>query len=221
MDDRGDHRLFGDRLFHEEPPADHQIDMSHSTDIKVLVPLASGFEEIEAIVPVDIFRRAGWQVITAGLEPGPVNASRQTCHLPDALLADVIEAEYDLIYLPGGLPGADHLASCGPLVEKVRQQYQAGRWLAAICAAPRVLAKAEVLNGRRFTAHPTSRADLEPHHSTGSRLEVDGRLITAIGAGASYEIALQAVASISGSLKLVQDLNGGLCCPETLLPARI
>jgi 4-methyl-5(b-hydroxyethyl)-thiazole monophosphate biosynthesis len=193
--------------------------MTQGKEVKVLVPLAPGFEEIEAIVPVDIFRRAGWQVVTAGLEPGPVEACRQTRHLPDASLPDMLEDSYDLIYLPGGLPGADHLAGCGPLIEKVRQQDEDGRWLAAICAAPRVLARAGLLEGKRFTVHPTSHREVEPYRPTGKRIEVDGRLITAIGAGASCEMALQALASISGSPALVESVNQGLICPENTLPA--
>lgn len=187
--------------------------MTAPAEISVLVPLAPGFEEIEAIIPVDIFRRAGWRVVTAGLEPGPVTASRQTRHLPDALLDDVLDDAYDLIYLPGGLPGADHLAACEPLVRKIRRQAEEGRWIGAICAAPRVLARAGVLNGKTFTVHPTSHAEVAPHLPTGNRVEVDGRLITAIAAGASFEFALQALASISASPETVNAVNRGLLCP--------
>ncbi len=184
--------------------------MSAPSEVSVLVPLAEGFEEIEAIVPVDIFRRAGWRVVTAGLEPGPVVACRQTRHLPDALLADVIGESYDLIFLPGGLPGADHLADCSTLINKVWEHEAEGRWLAALCAAPRVLARAGILKGKKFTVHPTSHAEVEPHLPTGSRLEVDDHLITAIGAGASFELALQVLASISGSEELGAAVNRGL-----------
>lgn len=106
----------------------------------VLVPLADGCEELEAITITDILARAGANVTTAGLKPGLVTASRGAKLMPDALLEDIQKETFDLIALPGGLPGADHLANSETLRKMMQAQNASKRPLAAICAAPRALA---------------------------------------------------------------------------------
>ncbi|HHB13316.1 MAG TPA: DJ-1 family protein, partial [Chromatiales bacterium] len=76
---------------------------------RVLVPLAEGFEELEAVTVIDLLRRAGIEVVTAGLQPGPVRGSRGTVIVPDVSLDQVLDEDFDMVVLPGGLPGADHL----------------------------------------------------------------------------------------------------------------
>ncbi|MEW8076291.1 MAG: DJ-1/PfpI family protein [Candidatus Sedimenticola endophacoides] len=100
----------------------------------------------------------GVRLVSAALEPGPVTASRGVTLLADTTLDEVMEREFDLIVLPGGLPGADHLDRDPRIHELLRRQQQGGRYAAAICAAPKVLAGSGLLRGRRATRHRLSRA---------------------------------------------------------------
>ena len=118
--------------------------MSH-----VLVPLAQGCEELEAITITDLLVRAGVSVTTCGLDDLPVLASRGTTIIPDTSIDKVMDETYDLIVLPGGLPGADHLRDNEQLQSLLKRQAQDDRYLAAICAAPKALAKAGVLDGKQ------------------------------------------------------------------------
>ena len=165
---------------------------------RILVPLAAGFEEIEAIVPVDVWRRAGFAVTTAALADNPVTASRQTKHVADALLPEVLDLPYDLIFLPGGRPGADNLAACQPLLRRLVRQRDENLRLAAICAAPLALNAAGLLAGKKFTCHPTAAADLADVKPVAERVVLDSQLLTAVAAGAAFDLALAVVAWFAG-----------------------
>jgi 4-methyl-5(b-hydroxyethyl)-thiazole monophosphate biosynthesis len=106
---------------------------------RVLVPLAPGCEELEAVTIIDLLRRAEFEVVTAALEPGPVTCSRGTVLVADAELDDVAEQAFDLVVLPGGQPGATHLERDGRIHGLLARQAACERWSAAICAAPAVL----------------------------------------------------------------------------------
>jgi protein deglycase len=123
---------------------------------RVLLPLAPGAEELEAVTIVDLLRRAGFTVVVAGLEPGPVTCSRGTVILPDRPLAEVMDENFDLVVLPGGLPGADHLRDDSRVQALLRRQADAGRLVGAICAAPKALASAGLLRDRRPRPTPGS-----------------------------------------------------------------
>ena len=116
----------------------------------VLVPLAQGCEELEAITVVDLLRRAGIDVVTAGLDDRPVRASRGSVLLPDMTLDQALERDYDMVVLPGGLPGADHLDNDERVHDLLKSMAGSGGYTAAICAAPKVLASAGLLDGRRI-----------------------------------------------------------------------
>ena len=120
----------------------------------VLVPLAQGCEELEAVTVVDLLRRAGIDVITAGLDAQPVRASRGVTLVPDMSLEAALQLEFDMIVLPGGLPGADHLRDDPRVIGLLKKMAAADRYTAAICAAPRVLAHAGLLDGKRATSFP-------------------------------------------------------------------
>ena len=184
--------------------------------LRVLVPLAEGFEEIEAIVPIDVFRRAGLEVLVAGLEKGSVMASRQTVHLPDAWLEDVLHESFDLIYLPGGQPGANHLAAHLGLRGKLREQVKAGQWLSAICAAPLALEKANLLVGHSFVCHPGAAKEIASGVPRDATVVVDGKLITGRSAGAAMELALTVLRELMGAAK-VREVNEGLICDPLLI----
>lgn len=161
----------------------------------VLVPLAQGCEELEAVTIIDLLRRAGIEVISAGLDDGPVKASRGTVLVPDTTLDRVREQAFDMIVLPGGQPGADHLRDDPRIQQLLKQQVASGKYVAAICAAPRALAQAGLLNGRRATSFPGS-LDGCPVQDLDYREEpvvIDDKLITSRGPGTAMEFALNLV----------------------------
>ena len=121
---------------------------------RVLVPLAQGFEELEAVTVIEMLRRAAIDVVVAGVEPGPVRASRDVVVIPDTPLDAVLDAPFDMIVLPGGREGARRLGEDIRVRDLLRRMAAEGRFVAAICAAPGVLAKAGLLEGRHATAFP-------------------------------------------------------------------
>ena len=123
---------------------------------KVLVPLAPGFEELEAVTIIDLLRRAQIDVTVAGLEKGPITGSRGTRIVPDTLLSSAVNSDYDMLVLPGGLPGADNLNSDNHIHDLLQQMSVKGKYIAAICAAPKVLASAGLLANKEITSYPGS-----------------------------------------------------------------
>lgn len=170
---------------------------------KVLVPLAQGCEEIEAITVVDLLRRAGVEVVTAGLDEQTVTASRGVRLVPDTTLDEVQNDTFELIVLPGGLPGADHLNEDSRIQNLIQQQVQANRKVAAICAAPKVLANAGLLENRRVTAYPGTLEGLELAHTelTGERVTIDGNITTSRGPGTAMDFALDLIEQLQGRSK--------------------
>lgn len=168
---------------------------------RVLVPLAQGCEELEAITITDLLVRAGVEVTTCGLDDQPVTASRGTRILPDTTITEVLDQDYDLIVLPGGLPGADHLRDNPDVQAMIRKQAEQGRYLGAICAAPKALAQAGVLDGKTATAYP---GVLDALASPGIRSSTeaivqDGNVITSRGPGTAMDFALALIALLEGS----------------------
>jgi 4-methyl-5(b-hydroxyethyl)-thiazole monophosphate biosynthesis len=169
----------------------------------VLVPLAQGCEEVEAVTVVDLLRRAGIRVVTAGLDDRPVRASRGVVLIPDTTLNEVLGQDFDMIVLPGGQPGATNLAQDERVSGLLRRLAQAGKYTAAICAAPAVLARSGLLNGRRATSFPGS---LDPHGVAGMQyvedpVVIDGPVITSRGPGTAMDFALQLVELLAGEEK--------------------
>lgn len=168
---------------------------------QVLVPLADGVEEMEAVIIVDILRRAGWRVVTAALQEGPVAASRGVRLVPDQLWDALDPQAFDVLMLPGGAGGAARLAADERVLATIREFARAGKWIGAVCAAPLVLQAAGILAGRRVTCHPTVAAKLNSAPRLPARVVVDGRLVTSQGAGTTFEFALKLVALIEGEDK--------------------
>jgi len=172
---------------------------------KVLVPLADGCEELEAVAITDILTRAGATVVTAGLQAGPIKASRGMTLVPDTTLAQVQDDLFDLIVLPGGLPGATHLAEDPRLHAMLQSQDLHNRTLAAICAAPQALAIAGLLTNRTLTCYPGALDAFDCQWTnTGAALEIDRNLITGRGPGVALEFALELVNQLYGPEKRAQ-----------------
>jgi 4-methyl-5(b-hydroxyethyl)-thiazole monophosphate biosynthesis len=166
---------------------------------RVLVPLAEGFEEIEAVAIVDVLRRADVEVLVAGLTAGPVRGSHGIALETDVLLDDVDPASLAMVVLPGGQPGTDRLKGDPRVLAIVRQLESSGRTVAAICAAPMVLAEAGVLEGRQATSHPSVRDRLAGATVVAEpRVVRAGRVLTSQGPGTAIEFALEIVRELRG-----------------------
>jgi len=161
----------------------------------VLVPLAQGCEELEAVTVIDLLRRAGIHVVTAGLDAQPVCASRGVVLLPDMTLEQALENDYDMVVLPGGLPGADHLGDDARIIGLLQEMAAAGKYTAAICAAPRVLARAGLLDGKRATSYPGAleTAAVPGLDYSEEAVVTDGNVVTSRGPGTAMDFALHLI----------------------------
>jgi len=175
----------------------------------VLVLLAEGFEEIEAFTPIDLLRRAGAEVTVASLAEQPHVTGRcgVTVHA-DAPLSQVGGRLFDLLFLPGG-PGVKNLRADPRVDAVVRGHAAAGKWLAAICAAPTVLNSAGLLDGRRYTAHFSVAGEL-PHILSDERVVVDGNILTSRGAGTALDFGLVLVEKLVSAAKAA-DIARSIC----------
>ncbi|GMV99940.1 MAG: thiazole biosynthesis protein ThiJ [Candidatus Hydrogenedentota bacterium] len=169
----------------------------------VLIPLAEGFEELEAVTIIDLLRRADVDVVTAGLKNGPVTGSRKTVLSPDTTLDAALKRKYDMVALPGGLPGSEHLKNDERIRDLVVAMAEQGKYTCAICAAPMVLAAAGLLDGKRATCYPGvfENLNMPDVKSTGAAVERDGTIITSRGPGTAMDFALALIEAICGKAK--------------------
>ncbi len=169
--------------------------MSHA-----LVPLAQGCEELEAITITDLLVRAGITVTTCGLDEKPVTASRGITIIPDTSIDKILNQSFDLIVLPGGLPGADHLRDNAQLQTLIKKQAADNKYIAAICAAPKALAQAGLLEGKKATAYPGVLNALGNSNIniTENAVEIDGNIITSRGPGTAIDFALCLIERLEG-----------------------
>ncbi|QSR87606.1 DJ-1/PfpI family protein [Candidatus Methylacidiphilum infernorum] len=183
---------------------------------RALVILAPGFEEIEAVVPIDLLRRAKIEVVVAGVLPGVISGSRKIRLIPDYDLEDVLEEEFDCIILPGGAEGAENLKKDIRIKELLEKQIRAGRWVAAICAAPGCLVQFGLFPSAKMTCHPSLWDDF-PQESLDrySGVVVDGQLITAKAAGRAVEFAFEVIRRLLGE-EAVEEVNRSFLFPYAL-----
>ena len=167
---------------------------------RALITVADGVEDLEAVTLIDVLRRAGIEVLVASIESRRmVSCAHGTRLTADAMLLDVLAQDFDLIVLPGGLPGAQHLADCQPLAERVREQAGAGKLFAAICASPALALQAYgVLKQRRMTCYPAFSEQLSGCTFVDQAVVVDGNCITSQGPGTALEFALTLVEQLLG-----------------------
>ncbi|KAK2077915.1 hypothetical protein QBZ16_003783 [Prototheca wickerhamii] len=167
---------------------------------KALVPIGNGSEEWEAVTIIDVLRRAGTDVCVASVEDSlEVTCSRRVKIVADANIADVTTKDFDLIALPGGMPGAERLRDSKELIQLLRQQKGEGKLYAAICASPAVVFEHHgLIEGRPATAFPAFCDKLTNKESVEDRVVKADNLITSRGPGTAMEFALQLVAALHG-----------------------
>lgn len=176
---------------------------------RVLVPLAHGFEEIEAVTIIDILRRSGAEVVTAGLTGRQVTGNHNITLSTDSILQDELDADWDMVVLPGGVPGAPALAKDNGLLDFIQSMRKKGKFTAAVCAAPHVLEKAGITRGKRVTSHPDWAKHMESAIHTGERTVVDDTLVTGQAAGAAMEFAFELVRVLYDDDR-VKEVNRGV-----------
>lgn len=176
---------------------------------RVLIPIAPGFEEIEALATADILRRAGIEVILAGTISGPIEGRSRIRILSDTTLNSVKGQDFDMIVLPGGAVGAENLKKDPDVKEIVERLYKKGRFVAAICAAPTVLSAIGITGGKNITSHPSVRGILQKESFLEERVVVDGNIVTSQGPGTAIEFAFRLVELLLGKDK-VTEVNKGV-----------
>ncbi|MCC6345699.1 MAG: DJ-1/PfpI family protein [Nitrospirales bacterium] len=168
---------------------------------RVVVALADGFEEVEAMAIVDVLRRAEIETVIAGLHGGPVVSARKVRVVPDTTIDTIRAEDFDMIVLPGGQPGADNLNADERVKQLIRDFHGRGKYTGAICAAPYVLANAGVLDGKRVTAYPSYRDRLGGAlYQEGSVVE-DSTVLTSRGAGTALCFGLALAGKLAGPEK--------------------
>jgi len=174
--------------------------------LKVLVPLAQGCEELEAVTITDLLTRAGMNVVSVGLDDKPVTASRGMVLLPQTTIDAVMDEEFDLIVLPGGLPGADHLQNDERIQRKLKLMAASNKTIAAICAAPKALATAGLLDGKSFTSYPGSldKCSIKNGSLSGDSVVVDTNIITSRGPGTAMDFTLTLIEVLMGKEKRIE-----------------
>ncbi len=169
---------------------------------KVLVPIAEGTEEIEAVCIIDVLRRAGAEVVVASVGEKTVTCSRGVQIVTDRLIGECKAEAFDMIARPGGVPGAQNLRDSADLTELLKKQTGSGGFFGAICASPAVVLQAHgLLVNRQATSHPAFSDQLESNESIESRVVVDGNCITSRGPGTALEFALALVERLYGEEK--------------------
>ena len=159
---------------------------------KIIMFLADDFEEIEGLTTVDVLRRAGEDVTTVSINGGKIIKGSHNIKLyADAVIDEVDTGSFDAVVLPGGMPGTTHLMECDAVIETVKNYAGAGKLVAAICAAPSVLGKAGVLEGKKATVYPGFEKNLGGADYVKNEIVRDGNIITAPGMGRAFDFALE------------------------------
>jgi len=180
---------------------------------KVLLLLADGFEEIEALGTADILRRMGIAVVTASLKNETAIGSHQIRVFADNVLDEADTSDFDAVVLPGGMPGALNLYNDERVLKLLKDFAAQGKITAAICAAPMVLDKAGLLENGRFTMYPA--VDLYKYLSNGKlpqadRVVADGKVITGKGPGVTAEFAAAIAAGLNTPSDTIKDVLAGM-----------
>lgn len=177
---------------------------------KIYVFLADGFEEIEGLTVVDLLRRAQLDVVTVSIkEEKRIMGGHQIPVEADVLFSQTDCSDGDMLVLPGGAVGTENLEGCQPLMELVRSYAAQGRKVAAICAAPRILAGLGLLDGRVATCYPSVMDELADAKKTEEAVAVDGCFITSRGLGTAVRFSLELIAQLVGREK-AEEIAGSI-----------
>ena len=166
----------------------------------IYVFLANGFEEVEALIPVDVLRRAGKDVLTVSInETKEVTAAHGVTVIADTLFGDNDYSDAELLFLPGGLPGSQYLADHEALGQVLTERNEKGGLIAAICAAPAlVLGKLGIVDGKNATCYPGCEDQMAKANYTGELVTVDGNIVTGEGPAAAFPFAYTLTAMLAG-----------------------
>jgi protein deglycase len=180
---------------------------------RVVVVLADGFEEVEAMAIIDVLRRAEIDTVIAGLHEGPVTSARRVRVIADTIVDAIKPDDFDMIVLPGGQPGADNLNKDVRVKDLIQGFSRRGKMTGAICAAPIVLASAGVLEGRQATAFPTYKNKLGNAVYVEKPVVIDGTIITSRGPGTALAFGLTLVEKLAGVERAVTIRDAMLVTP--------
>ena len=169
--------------------------------------LADGFEEVEAVAPIDVLRRCGLDVVTVGVTGRTATGSHSIPVLCDRTVEEAESEPFEAVVLPGGMPGTLNLKASGLLLRLIRRTYENGGVVAAICAAPSILGEMGLLNGRKATCFPGFENSLSGATLSPDPVCVDENIITARGAGAALKFGAQIAACFVGGEKAGEVLS--------------
>lgn len=158
---------------------------------KIAIFFAEGYEEIEALAVVDVCRRLKLEIDMVSItEERTVTGSHGISVGMDKVFGEIDCADYDMLVLPGGMPGTRNLEACEPLMEQIDAFYEKGKYIGAICAAPSVFGHRGILKGRKACCYPGFESHLEGAEVTINLVEVDGNVVTSRGMGTAIEFGL-------------------------------
>ncbi len=166
-----------------------------------LAILAPGFEEIEAITIIDLLRRAEINVTTTSITDPKVEGAHNITILADTLFQDSININYDLIILPGGQPGTTNLKKSDAVIDLLKRQNSKNKLIAAICAAPTVLADAGLVNGKNITSYPSEKGVFDSSNYKEDNVVQDGNIITSRAVGTAIDLSLFLIKKLCGEMK--------------------
>jgi 4-methyl-5(b-hydroxyethyl)-thiazole monophosphate biosynthesis len=175
---------------------------------KVCIPLAEGFEDIEAITLIDVIRRGGIEVVTAGVGGDVITSAHNVKVIADTTIQDVSADEFDLVVLPGGLPGATNLAKSEDVKKLLQDMDSKGKYVGAICAAPIALKEAGVLKDR-YTAYPGWQDNIQKDGYVDEKVVEDKNVMTSKGPATAICFGLEIVKKLAG-VETYEQLRDGL-----------
>ncbi|MCD8044504.1 MAG: DJ-1/PfpI family protein [Tannerellaceae bacterium] len=176
---------------------------------KAFVFLATGFEEVEAIGTIDVLRRGEISTTTVSVTgEKEVTGAHGIPVVADMIFAETDLSDADILILPGGMPGSSNLNAFEPLKDRIVEQYNAGKYIAAICAAPLVFGGLGLLKGKNATCYPSFEPHLIGANVTGENVEADGNVITGKGPGLVFDFALTIVEALQGKEKSDEVASG-------------